>query len=149
MPFTNYLDQQLVQLAFGDVAWAPPATLYVALSTSAPTQAVGTSAVAWNFVELPVANGYGRVACVNNGTEWVVAPSEPVSGYEVQNGVTVAFPLSTGPWVSGNPIGWFGIFDAAVAGNLLAFGAATPTITVPGPGYIPEFAPGELTTSIT
>jgi hypothetical protein len=51
MPLTDYLLQAQLAQWFGDVAPAVPATVYVALSQTTPTQAKGTSAPFWNFVE--------------------------------------------------------------------------------------------------
>lgn len=50
MPFTNYLDQSIVQLLFSDTSYTIPTTFYVALSTTTPSQVKG-SAPFWNFTE--------------------------------------------------------------------------------------------------
>lgn len=147
MPFTEYLDQKLLALAFGDVSWTPPTSIYLALSTSQPTIAIGTSGTPYSFTEV-TGSGYARVASSNNTTGWAPVATEPVSAYEVQNGVTLAFPIATGPWASGASIPYFGLFDAATAGNLLAFGTLNPAETVAAAGYQITFAAGQLTVTL-
>jgi len=51
MPFTNHLDKALVTEVFGDTAYTVPADMYVALSTTTPVQAEGSSGAPWNFTE--------------------------------------------------------------------------------------------------
>lgn len=51
MPFTTFYDQELLAYGQGDVVFTPPGTLYIALSTTAPTQAKGTTGAFWNFTE--------------------------------------------------------------------------------------------------
>lgn len=120
MPLTNYADQKLVQLLFGDTAYTIPTTLYVGLSTTTPTQA-GT-----NFTE-PSGGAYARVAVTNNTTNWVAATSQPATGYEQANGTTITFPTATASW---GTVTYFGIFDASTSGNLIAFGALTTSQTI-------------------
>jgi hypothetical protein len=147
MPFTTYLDRSLLQHAFGGPQWTPPATIYVGLSSSAPTP---QSTSGWNFTEPPAAtNGYARPGLAYNTTNFVPVGSEPLAGYDIAVGVLVAFPQSTGPWLAGTLLGWFGLFDAATGGNLLAFGPANPPLSVVGPGYLPEFPAMQLVTSLT
>lgn len=147
MPFTTYLDKALLQHAFGGPAWTPPSTIYVALSSSAPTP---QSASNWNFTEPTIGtNGYGRVGLAYNTTNFVPIGSEPLAGYDIAVGVLVAFAQSTGPWLSGVALPYFGLWDAASAGNLLAFGSASPALQVLGPGYLPEFPANQLVTSLT
>ena len=146
MPFTTYLDQALVQHAFGGPIWTPPSTIYVGLSSSAPTQQAGTGN--WNFTE-PSGNGYARVGLAYNTTNFVPTSSEPLAGYQITVGALVAFAASTGPWLSGSQLGYFGLFDGPTGGNLLDFGPTNPPFAVTGPGYIPEFPAGQLTTTLT
>lgn len=137
MPFTNYLDQKLVELIFSDTAYTIPATLYVALSTTTPTQA-GAS-----FTE-PSGNAYARVAVTNNSTNFVAAASQPATGYEMENGTVITFPAATGSW---GTVTYFGIFDAATAGNLLAYGALTTSQTISS-GDTASFAVDALTITL-
>lgn len=137
MPFTNYLDQKLVELVFGDTAYTIPATLYVGLSTTTPTQA-GAS-----FTE-PSGSGYARVAVTNSTTNFVAAGTQPSTGYEVENGTAITFPAATGSW---GTVTYFGIFDASTSGNLLAFGALTASQTISS-GDTASFAADALTITL-
>ena len=65
MPFTNYLDQRITQLLFSNTAYTIPATWYIALSTTTPSQGATP-----NFTE-PSGNGYARVAVTNNTWGWL------------------------------------------------------------------------------
>lgn len=137
MPFTTYLDKSLVDSVFGDTAYAVPATLYVALSTTTPTQA-GAS-----FTE-PSGSGYARVAVANSTANFGAAATQPATGYEVVNAVALAFPAATGAW---GTVTYFGVFDAATGGNLLAYGALTTAQTIAS-GDTASFAASALTITL-
>jgi hypothetical protein len=147
MPFTDYLDQSLASLVFSNTGWVPPAIQYLGVSTSSPTQAVGTTPTAWNFTEVTGA-GYARAGTAANATNWGPVETEPTSGFVIQTLVEIAMPQSAGPWSAGAPLSYFGLFDAATGGRLLAFGAIDPVVTVPGAAYILTFAAGQLTVDL-
>ena len=108
MSFSDYLEIKLLDDLFGNAAYAPPATLYVALSVADPTED-------GSGVSEPVGNGYARVP--STSIDWNAA----VAG-AINNSAVLSFPQATGPW--GNCT-HFAIFDAAVAGNMLAYGILT------------------------
>jgi hypothetical protein len=141
MPFTNYLNQKLVQLVFGDTAYAIPSNLWYGLSTTTPTQ-VATSN--WNFTE-PSGNNYSRPEAANNTTNFVENSSPPTNGWSQANGTVVTFPLASGSW---GTCTYFGIFDAATVGNLLGYGQLTVAQT-PISGDTPAFAVQALTITNT
>lgn len=126
--FTNYLEAKLLDHVFSDPAYSPPSTLYVALSSTVPTEG-GT-----NFTE-PGA-GYTRLATTS--TDW--APAALGDPTTKTNVVVFQFPLSTGSW---GTLQYFGIFDAAVAGNLLIADALTVPQTVAANSIV-IFNTGEL-----
>lgn len=144
MPYTDYLDQALNQEVFGDTAYTVPATLYVALSTTAPTQAKGTTTPYWNFTE-PSGGAYARVAVTNSTTNWAAATSQPATGQEQQNATAITFPTSTASW--GTVTDW-GIFDAATGGNLLVYGTLSTSQAI-GTDTTASFAAGALTISVS
>lgn len=109
---------------------ATPATVYVALITTAPSDANGTG-----IVEVS-GSAYARVAVTNNSTNWPNAASRVKS-----NGTTITFPTSTGSW--GTVVG-YALYDAATTGNFLAYGALGSSQTV-GSGVTPQFAAAALT----
>lgn len=140
MPFTNYLDQKIVQLLFGDTTYSVPATWYVALSTTTPAQAEG-STPHWNFTE-PSGNGYARVSVANTSTHWEATTTEPSNGYTMVNKTAVTFPTPTGSW---GTVTYFGIFDASTGGNLIGYGALTTSKAIGSGDTPPTFAIKALT----
>jgi hypothetical protein len=129
MPNSNYLDTQLNKLAFGATAFTPPATIYIGLSTTTPTQA-GTG------ITEPVGSAYARVAVVNNVTNWVAQTAQPGTGQGQANGTIITFPAATGAW---GTVTYLVAYDAAAAGNFLGFGIlATPQAV--GTGNTPAIA---------
>lgn len=109
MSFTNFLEHAVLDYLFGLTTYTPSGTLYVALSTTTPTEA-GT-----NFTEPPSASGYARVAVTNNKTNWTNAAQNSTSG-EVRNSTVITFPTSAGNW---GTLTHFGIYDQSGNGNLL------------------------------
>lgn len=56
MSFTDYLESALVNLVFRNVAWTPPTTIYLALFTTATTEAgAGTEVVGGSYARQPIA----------------------------------------------------------------------------------------------
>lgn len=108
-----------------------PATVYVGLYSSAPTDSGGGSELS--------GSGYARVAVTNNSTNWPAASSGQKS-----NGTDVQFPLSTGVWATATH---WGIFDAATLGNLLHWGALTTPVAVPNNAE-PVFDAGLIVLSV-
>jgi hypothetical protein len=134
MPFTQYLDSKLVNLVFNDTSYTPPATLYLALSTTTPNQVQGSSTPYWGFTE-PSGNAYARVAVDNNSSSFATS-----STGSSDNLGTINFPTATGSW---GTVAYFGFFDSASGGNLLCYGAlgspqaiATNDMLSFGPGQI-------------
>lgn len=114
---------------FGAVASTAPATYYVGLSTTVPTN-TGTN------VTEPAGNGYARVAVTNNTTNWPAAASRAKS-----NGTQITFPTATGT-------GWgtvthFVIYDAGTGGNFRAWGSLNTSQAIGG-NSMASFAAGAL-----
>lgn len=148
MPHTSYLDQMLQQHWLSGPAYTRPVTVYFALSSAQPQQAQGTGANPWNFVEPESLYGYARVAVDTNTTNFVPVADEPSNGYQLQNGILIPFPASTGPWLQNAILGYGGIWDAPNGGNLLSFGNLTPPVQVPGPAYSIQIQPGQYVDSV-
>jgi hypothetical protein len=109
--FTDATEQAILDGLFNDPAWAPPTTLYLALSSTTPTEAGG------NFTE-PSGGAYARVSTV--AADWSAATgTAPASK---TNTATKTFPTATANWASGSNLTHFGIFDASTAGNLVCWG---------------------------
>lgn len=118
--WTDLVELALLNHFFTDPAYTPPATMYLALSTTTPTEAGG------NFTEQVIGTGaYARVA--TTATDWSAASG--TAPCVKTNTATLTFPTATLTWVAGANFTYFGLYDAASAGNLLCFGA----LTVPKP----------------
>jgi len=126
--FGNYLEDELLDHVFGNAAFTAPGTVYVALFTATPSDSGGGTEVS--------GGSYARVAVTNNATNWPAA-----SGGAKANGTAITFPAPTANW---GTVTSFAIFDAASAGNLLAWGALTVNKTINNGDAAPSFAVGDL-----
>ena len=102
---STYLKKKIQDSMIGGVAYTAPATLYLALSKTAPT-ADGTN------VTEPVGNNYARVAIANNKTSFTNCDNNG----SVKNKIRVTFPESSGNWGLQTH---FAFFDTATGGNML------------------------------
>lgn len=103
MSKSDYLESKVLDHLLGRTTYTAPATVYVALYTTAPTDAGGGTEVS--------GGGYARKAVTNDATNWPAA-----SGGSKANGTAIAFPEATANW--GTVVAW-GLFDASSDGNLL------------------------------
>jgi hypothetical protein len=113
---------------FGATNFTPSGTLYVALSTTEPTD-VGAN------VNEPSGGGYDRVAVANDGTNWVAA-----SAGEKSNANDIIFDEATSAW---GIIGWWALYDAASGGVFQHWGALQ-TARIIGVGDVFRFLAGDL-----
>lgn len=123
---SDYLENKILDHVLRNVAYTPPATVYVGLYTAAPTDAGGGTEVS--------GNAYARKA----------AAFGAASGGVSSNTGVITFDTPT-------PSGWgtvshIGIFDAASAGNLLYWAPLAVSRTVLA-GEPPFFAIGSITIS--
>jgi hypothetical protein len=130
MPKTTYLANKALDLFLSQAAFAPPATLYVALYTASPTVGGGGTEVA--------GNSYARVAVTNNATNFPAATAGAKS-----NGAAITFPNPSGTW--GGPIVAVGLFDASSAGNLLYFASLADQTKTFTTGDVASFPASSLT----
>ena len=107
--FSDYYENQIINHMLRGQAFTPPATIYVALYTTSPTDAGGGTEVS--------GGSYARQS---------VTLSAASSG-ATSNSADVTFPTATADW---GPIVAVGILDASTSGNLLAWGALTVSKTV-------------------
>jgi hypothetical protein len=109
--FVDTVEQSLLNHFLTDPAYTPPATMYIALSTTTPTEAGG------NFTE-PSTGSYARVS--TTAADWGAASGTAPA--TKANTATKTFPAATADWSSGANMTHFGLYDASTAGNLLAWG---------------------------
>lgn len=95
---SNYLENALINATLRNTSYTSPATVYVALYTTDPTDADTGTEIS--------GNGYARQS-VTFG-----APSNGAS----TNSAAVEFPQATGSW---GTVAYIGLRDASSGGNLL------------------------------
>jgi hypothetical protein len=126
---SNYLENALINVTLRNTTYTAPATVYVSLWTSDPTDAgsgteVSTSAT--SYVRQSVTFG---------------APSNGAS----LNTTAVEFPQATASY---GTVGWIGINDAASSGNLLYHSPLTTSKTI-DTGDIFKIAIGSLSVTLS
>ena len=96
--FSNFLENALINAVLRNTTYTSPATVYVSLYTTDPTDAdTGTEVSGGSYARTSVTFG---------------APSNGVS----TNSADVTFPTATASW---GTVTHIGIHDASTAGNLL------------------------------
>lgn len=105
---SDYLEKRVLDHFLGATASTAAATVYIALSTAAYSDAATGSAMT------EVSGGsYARVAVTNNATNWPAATG--ASPATKNNGTVVTFPTASASW---GTVTSFYIVDAASAGNI-------------------------------
>ena len=124
---SNFLENALINATLRNTTYTSPATVYVSLWTSDPTDAGSGTEVS--------GGSYARTA-VTFG-----APSNGVT----TNNADVTFPTATGSW---GTVGWIGINDAVSSGNLLYHSPLTTSKTI-DTGDIFKIAIGSLSVTLS
>jgi hypothetical protein len=136
---SNYLENKLVDHVFRNTPYAVPTAVWVALYTTAPTDAGGGVEVA--------GGNYGRVQVGPSTTAWnatqggTAGASSGTDG-QTENAADIVFPSPSATW---GLVSAFGLLDAASAGNLLVWSTLTPSQQVNGGDAAPKFLAGALT----
>jgi len=123
---SNYLELELLDHVLGNQAYSAPANVYIALYTTAPTDAGGGVEV--------TGGSYARVTVTNNLTNWPSANPK-------LNGVAFTFTQATADW---GTVLAFSIMDALTVGNFLYWGDLTASKSVEN-GDTAEFAINGIT----
>jgi hypothetical protein len=129
--FTDAIEQALLDHFLNDPSYTPE-SLWIALSTTTPTEAGG------NFTE-PSTGSYARVATTN--ADW--GPASGTAPATKSNTAVKTFPTATADWSAGANMTHFGLFNASTAGTLRAWGALTVAKPVLN-GDTASFAAGAL-----
>lgn len=122
---SDYLENKLVDHVFRATAYTAPTTTYVALYTSACTDATGGTEVS--------GGSYARVAIANGLTAWAgtqAAASTVAStgtGGTTSNNAVATFATPSAGW---GTVTYVGLLDALSAGNLLVCTALTTSKTI-------------------
>jgi hypothetical protein len=125
--FSNYLENALINATLRATTFTSPATVYVSLWTTDPTDAGSGTEVS--------GGSYARTAVTFD------APSNGAT----TNSAAVEFPQATASW---GTVGWIGLNDALSSGNLLYHTAldASKTIDI---GDIFKIATGNLSVTLS
>lgn len=135
---TDYLENQLIDHIFRTATFAKPASLYIGLFTSAPSDSsLGTEVVGGSYARVQLNPLNSNWEATQGG---IVGASSGISG-ATQNFVAITFPAPTANW---GVITHVQIFDAVVAGNPLVYGTLTVPKTVNSGDAAPSFAAGAL-----
>jgi len=131
---SDYLEAKYLDLTYNGVAFTPPASLYIALYTSNPTDAdVGTEVSGGGYARAQVHPNGGGAPAFN----LAVADG---AGMMVTNAQDIEFAAATAAW---GTVTHFGMKDAATGGHLLHHGALDQSQTV-NSGGIFRIAAGAL-----
>lgn len=124
MPATDYLENLIIDHLFRSRTFAKITPLYLALFTTAPTDAGGG-------IE-PVGNGYSRPPFTPSDANFTATQggnsgnSTGATG-ATGNSTTLTMPSPTGAW---GTVTHVGVFDAATGGNLLCWEALNTPRTI-------------------
>ena len=123
---SNYLENALINATLRNTSYTSPATIYVALYTSDPTDAnTGTEVSGGSYARTSVTFG---------------APSNGVS----LSNADCTFPQATASW---GTIGWIGLMDSSTSGNLLYHTPLDASKTI-DTGDIFKIASGSLSVTL-
>lgn len=112
-------------------------TVYVALANADLTRDNVTAN------ELTIGTGgYARIAVPTTNADWT-APATSGGRRMISNVNTLSGGTATANLNSGNPIGYFGIYDASTGGNLIRYGALGTAVTILS-GQAISIPPGAL-----
>jgi len=124
--FSNFLENALINATLRNTTYTSPATVYVSLYTTDPTDADSGTEVS--------GGSYARTSATFD------APSNGVT----QNSADITFPTSTASW---GTVTHIGLHDASTAGNLL-FHTPLDTSKTIDSGDIFKIETGNLTVTL-
>lgn len=136
---SDYLENKIVDWLLRGQAFTPPATVYVALLTAAPSDTGGGTEVS--------GGSYARVAVTSSLANWAGTQSagsttaSSGTGGTTSNNAAVTFPTPSASW---GVVTHAALYDASSSGNLLVWGALTASKTINNGDPAPSFAAGAL-----
>lgn len=123
---SNFLENALINATLRNTTYTSPATVYISLWTTDPTDAgSGTEVSGGSYARTSVTFG---------------APSNGVT----TNSAAVEFPQATASW---GTVAYFGINDASTSGNLLYHSPVTTSKAI-DTGDIFKFASGSISVTL-
>lgn len=140
---SDYAENKTVDAILRGQTLGAPATGYVALYTTCPTDSTAGTEV--------TGGSYARVAITSSLANWAgtqsagsTTASSGTGGTTSNNGV-ITFPAPTANW---GVVTCWGILDASTAGNLWIYSALTVNKTINNGDAAPSFAAGAATFQI-
>ena len=110
MSFSNFLETEILDHVFAGAAYTAPTTLYLALFTAAPGETGGGTEVTTS------GTAYARETVAFTTT-----------GNTTSNNAAVEYSTATATF---GTVTHVGVFDAATAGNLMAYAALSSSKTI-------------------
>lgn len=139
---TNNWENSLIDFLFRGQTYTPPATIYIALFTTCPTDSTSGTEVS--------GGSYARVAVTSSLANWAGTQSagsttaSSGTGGTTSNNATVTFPTATADW---GTVNCFGGMTASTGGTLLFYASLTTPRSITN-GSTASFAAGALTFQI-
>lgn len=139
---SNYLENQIIDHIFRAGTFTKPSALYIALYTSATSDAGGGTEVN--------GGGYARAQLNPSNSNWTstqggTSGASSGTGGSTSNAVAITYEAPTDNW---GTITHIGILDSLSGGNLLAHGALTNPKTVNNGDPAPTFPIGAIVLSV-
>lgn len=140
---TDYAENKLIDALMRGQSLGAPATWYVALYTTCPTDSTAGTEVS--------GGSYARVAVTAGLTQWAGTQSagstiaSSGTGGTTSNNASITFPAPTTSW---GVVACWGITDASSSGNLWIYSALTTSKTINNGDAAPAFAAGAATFQI-
>lgn len=128
--FSDYLEDKILKHVFANTAYTSPTTLYVALYTVAPTDAGGGTEIS------TTSTGYAR-----QSSAFTVSGTSTLA----TNTAGIEYPTALTSW---GTVVAIGIFDAATAGNFIAWADLTSSRTISA-GDIFRIPAGDLDVTLS
>lgn len=143
MALSNHLENNIIDWLLRGQAFTPPATVYLALFTAAPTDAGGgTEVTGGSYARASLTCSLANFAGTQ-GAGTTVASSG--TGGVTSNNVVITFPVPSANW---GTVTHVAAFDAITAGNLLFHSALAVTRTINNGDSAPAFPISNLTFSL-
>lgn len=140
---TDYGENKVIDAVIRGQTLGAPATWYVALYTTCPTDSTGGTEVS--------GGSYARVAVTAGLTQWAgtqgagSTAASSGSGGTTSNNATITFPAPTANW---GIVQCWGMTDASSGGNLWIYSALNAAKTINNGDAAPSFSAGAATIQI-
>jgi hypothetical protein len=128
--WSDYAEKAIIDHVFRGAPFSAPSSLFFGLFTTSPTDAGGGTEVS--------GGAYERAELACSETNW----ADPGTSGVTTNQIAVTFPQPSG--ASWGTVVAVGLFDAATGGNLIAWGAVSPSKTIADGDAAPQFAAGDF-----